>query len=192
MKMILFVAALSLAGCSKKASTSACNDAVGKAVDQMMSRGKAQMAAMRAKLTPDQQKEMDARASKMDEIAGKLKDVFSKDCVEQKWSSDMIACVKAATSQREMAQCNDKLPKDQADKLKADAMQVMMSEMGGMGGMHGMHGGMPHAMPPGGAPAGSAAPEAGSAGGAMGGAGSATEGSAAPAPAAPAPAGSGK
>ena len=191
MKMILFVAALSLAGCSKKATTSQCNSSIGKAVDNMMAQGKARMKAMRDKLPPDQQKMLDDRAAKFDEIATKMKDVMAKDCVDQKWSADVLKCFDTASTREDIQKCQGMLPADQGQKLKADVMQVMMSAMGSMGGMHG---GMPHAMPPGGATAGSAAPapEMGSAGGAMGGAGagSAAEGSAAPAPAAPA--GSGK
>src|SRR5690242_20084198 len=116
MKMILFVAALSLAGCSKKASTSQCNSSIGKAVDNMM--------AMRDKLPPDQQKMLDDRAAKFEEIASKMKDVMAKDCVEQKWSADVLKCFDTASTREDIQKCQGMLPADQGQKLKADVMQV--------------------------------------------------------------------
>jgi hypothetical protein len=53
----------------------------------------------------------------------------------------VIDCVGAATTQPELKACREKLPKESADKLRADEMAVMSSMMGAMGGMrgHGMH-----------------------------------------------------
>ena len=160
MKMIVFVAALAVAGCgSKKASTSQCQDSVGKAIDQMMAQGKSANPAM---------------AAQADAIASKMKEVMAKDCVEQNWSPDVRKCLSSATSRMDIKHCRTMLPPAQAGKVQADLIQARTSAMGGMPGMapHGMmpHGGMappgagaPPSTPGAGAPAGGTAPAPGSA-----------------------------
>jgi hypothetical protein len=98
--------------------------------------------------------------AKIAEASVKLKEVISHRCAEDKWPKDVLDCYASASSQHDMHQCNEKLPKEQRDKLVAELMPVMSSIMGGMrpGGMGGMHT-MGSAAPDGSA----AAPAAGSA-----------------------------
>ncbi|HEY1546525.1 MAG TPA: hypothetical protein VGG28_01830 [Kofleriaceae bacterium] len=155
-------------GCGSKGGDAAqCSAAATKGVDSMM----------KARDTSNAPPEMQ---QKITEMGGKLKDAISKRCAEDKWPKEVIDCVSSATTQPELKACREKLPKEAADKLRADEMAVMSSMMGAMGGMrHGMHGG-----------GGMGGPGSDSTGSAM--AAPAPTGSAvAPAPA-PAPAGSAK
>jgi hypothetical protein len=196
-KTCMMIAALALAGCSKKsAGSSDCASAVDKGVQTMM--------AGSLEHAPEDQKA--GLQAAMKETGDKLKDILTKHCVDDKWSADVVDCYNKATSQPEIRACRTKLPADQAEKIGQEVRQVMMSNgMRGMrgGGMHGGPGGPGGGMgmPPGGggamggAPAGSAgvgsggeptgsAPAgSGSAAGAPGGgsAGGAPAGSAAPA-----------
>lgn len=167
MKTLLLSVLVSLvaAGCGSKGGSAAqCSAAIDKGVETMMGLVKQRMTAMNA---PADQ------IAKVTEGSGKLKEVITKRCTEDKWPKEVIDCYASAASQQDLKGCREKLPKEAADKLRTEEMQVMSSMMGGMRPGRGMMGGM-HTM-------GSAAPE----------------GSAAPAPApesagSAAPAGSAK
>jgi len=168
MKTLLLSVLVSLvaAGCGSKGGSAAqCSAAIDKGVETMMGLVKQRMTAMNA---PADQ------IAKVSEGAGKLKEVITKRCTEDKWPKDAIDCYASASSQQDLKGCREKLPKDSADKLRNEEMQVMSSMMGGMRpgrGMGGMHMMGSAAAPDGSAAApsadpaapGSAAPAAGSA-----------------------------
>ena len=148
MKTILFLAAIALAGCSKKgdSAASACSDAIGKGVDAMMNGGGGEMPpAMKA-------------------AGDTLKKTITNRCVEDKWSAEVIDCYAKATKRADLSACRQKLPPDQGAKLLNDQMKAM-SDMGGMkmhpGGDPGSAAATPPPMPPDGS--GMAPPPAGSA-----------------------------
>jgi hypothetical protein len=155
-------------GCGSKGGDAAqCSAAAEKGVDAMM----------KSRDTSSAPPEMQ---QKITEMGGKLKEAIGKRCAEDKWPKEVIDCVGAASTQPELKACREKLPKEAADKLRADEMQVMSSMMGAMGGMRGMRHGMG---------GGSGMGSGGGDGAGSGMAAPAPSGSAAPAPA-PAPAGS--
>lgn len=192
----MLIAVLALAGCSKKSGGSSdCAAAVDKGVQTMMNAGLDRM--------PEDQKA--AMQAQMKDTGDKLKDIFTKHCVDDKWSAEVLDCYAKATSQPDIRSCRNKLPPEQAEKLGAEIRDVMMSTgMRGLRGHHNMPGGGPGgagggdqggvmgAPPAGGAAAGdpgAAAPAGGSASGAPAAGGSAAAapaGGSAPAPAAPA------
>jgi len=135
MKKILFVTALALVGCSKKAESGAaaaggasCADAVAKAVGAMPGGG---------------------------EVSEKLKTILTARCTEDKWAADVIKCYATeATDMASMKKCRGMLPPEQQQRLMGEIRAAMMGAAGGGGGpMHGgaapMGGG---AAPMGGAP----------------------------------------
>jgi hypothetical protein len=162
-------------GCGSKGGDAAqCSAAAEKGVTTMQNAVKARAPST---ATPEQ-------VAQITDGIGKLKDVLVKHCTEDKWPKDVIDCYGNASSQQEFKACREKLPKDAADKLRADEMQVMSSMMGAMGGMrgHGMRMGGGSGMGAGGDSTGSAVAAPAPVGSAV-----------APAPAptpAPAPAGS--
>lgn len=98
------------------------------------------------------------------DMAGKIKDVITKHCTDDKWPKEVTDCFAAAKEKHEARACMEKLPKDAQEKFQADMMPIMMGAMGKA--MENMGSGMP--TPPTMAPAGSdmggsAAPAAGSA-----------------------------
>jgi hypothetical protein len=122
------------AGCGSKGGDPAqCSAAAEKGVAAMQEAVKSNAASKGA--TPDQ-------VAQITDGIGKLKDVLVKHCTEDKWPKDVIDCYGKASTQPEFKACREKLPKEAADKLRADEMQVMSSMMGAMGGMR--HGGMHH------------------------------------------------
>ena len=139
MKMIAIVVVAAM-GCGNKSSgTNACADAIGKAVDQMTSVRK----DVTAKLPADQKAKLEERATRMDEMTGKLKGAITKRCVEDQWAAAVIDCYATASSMPGMKACRDKLPPEQSAKLKADEMAVMMGAMGGDAAPHPDPGPMP-------------------------------------------------
>ncbi len=143
--LLLLSLCLALVGCGSKGGSAAeCGAAVNKGVDTMMGLVKTRMESMNV---PAEQ------IAKVGEGGAKLKEVITKRCTEDKWSKDVMDCYASATSQQDLKGCREKLPKEQADKLHNEEMQVMASMMGGMRpgrGMHGMNmnGGSGMMMPP--------------------------------------------
>ncbi|HEX4452085.1 MAG TPA: hypothetical protein VH143_14500 [Kofleriaceae bacterium] len=118
-----------VAGCGSKGGDPAqCSAAAEKGVATMVTAVKARAESTGA--TPEQ-------VTQITDGIGKLKDVLVKHCTEDKWPKAVIDCYGAASSQPEFKACREKLPKEAADKLRADEMQVMSSMMGAMGGMRG-------------------------------------------------------
>jgi hypothetical protein len=79
------------------------------------------------------------------DMAGKIKDVITKHCNDDKWPKEATDCFGAAKSDHEAKACAEKLPKDAQEKLMTDMMPIMMGAMGKA--MENMGSGMP-AMPP--------------------------------------------
>jgi hypothetical protein len=185
--MLALALALSLfAGCKKGGSAaSQCSDAVTKSVDKMIAARKQRLDEQGSALPPELKARMEERSKKMDEVSGALKQAMTNRCTEDKWSADVIKCYDGAGSMEEIRKCRQMLPADQAQKLQAEEMQVMMKAMGGQPGMGGPGmGGMPGHPDMGGGTTTAVPPTA---------PGSATiEGSAGAAVPAPAPAGSAK
>jgi hypothetical protein len=118
-------------GCGSKGGDAAqCSAAAEKGVTTMQAAVKARAPSS---ATPEQ-------VAQITDGIGKLKDVLVKHCTEDKWPKDVIDCYSNASSQQEFKACRERLPKEAADKLRADEMQVMSSMMGAMGGMRGMRG----------------------------------------------------
>jgi len=136
---------LAVAACGNKGGggASACADAVGKGVDQMIAAGKAKADSMGSNGGP-------AMAQAMESTAAKLKTVMTNRCAEDKWPDDIIKCYAAATSMPALKECRNKLPPEQKAKVQQEIMQVMMAGGGMGGGMGGpgMGGHPGGAMPP--------------------------------------------
>jgi hypothetical protein len=141
--LLLLSLCVALVGCGSKGGSAAeCGAAVNKGVDTMMGLVKTRMESMN--VPADQ-------IAKVGEGGAKLKEVITKRCTEDKWSKDVMDCYASAASQADLKSCREKLPKEQADKLHNEEMQVMASMMGGMRpgrGMHGMMGGSGMTMSP--------------------------------------------
>ncbi len=171
MKMIVFVALLAAAGCSKKAASD-CDASIAKGMDSFE-------AAVKASMSNPQMQE-----NRMTMLT-KLRGTLTQRCNEDKWPAEVVTCFTTVASMKDMQACQAKLSEEQRTKLIAEIRQVMMSSMGSMRMPNGVPG-----HPPGLAPGGSGAPET------TGGAPGAPAGSAAPpagsaaAPTSPAPAGS--
>jgi hypothetical protein len=161
MKMIVFVALLAAAGCSKK--TADCEASIGKGMDNLEASVKA------AKSNPQMQ---DNRLT----VLTKLRGTLTQRCNEDKWPAEVVSCFATVVSMKDMQGCQAKLSNDQRSKLVTEIRQVMVGSMGAMR----MPGGVP-GHPPMLAP--------GSAGGAPGAPGGDTPGS--PAGSAAAPGGAG-
>ncbi len=120
-------------------------------------------------------------ADKATKWTGKLKEVMTASCKEDKWPSSIMSCVMKAKDDKAIDACGDGMKGDKAMEEKMmKRMQPLMDEMmkDMMGAMGGAAGGDPA-----GAGAGSAAPTGDTAGSAAGSAAPAgdTAGSAAPA-----------
>ncbi len=175
MKMIVFVALLAAAGCSKKKSD--CEVLVGKGIANFAPQVKTSAAS------PQIQQD------KLDRL-DKLKGALTQRCTTDKWAPEAVACFASVSSLPAMQACQAKLTAEQHTKLNEDLREIMMSSMGGRTpGGAAEHPSTPPGSGPG-EPGGSGAAPAGAGaaptGAAPAGAGAAPEGSAA----APAPAGS--
>lgn len=128
MKLVLFVSALALVGCSKKeeggAGSDPCGAAINKAVDKMIaSRGSAAPPAMT-------------------EIAEKLRTLMTQHCRDDKWPADVITCFSNASDQPSIKKCRQQLPPDMSQKLQTDIIKVMSAGARDNVRMHGGGGGM--------------------------------------------------
>ena len=90
--MRLVVIVIVLAACSKKPD---CASAVSGAVDRMVSDAKARM-------PPN-------AAANIARVVPKMKEVITATCVEDKWPSEVIACISKASSQSELNECDKQL-----------------------------------------------------------------------------------
>lgn len=180
-KMIVLVALLAAAGCSKKGSD--CDASISKGMNNFISAIKTR--------EPNPQ-----RQETLLNVVGKLKTTLTQRCNEDTWAPEAVTCFTTVSSQPEVRACEDKLTKEQHTKLTKELMQIMMESRmpSGVAGHPPMLAGSgdPGAGGPGGSvtvPAGSAAP-AGSATAPTGSAVAPTGSAPAPAGSAPAPAGS--
>jgi hypothetical protein len=116
---IVFVAALSLAalGCKKGADC-------GKAMDNSMELGKADMAKMPG----------------AEGMMGKLKDLGVQRCTDDKWSAEVVQCMIDAKTKDDGKTCYSKLTPEQQGKMNKAAMEIMMPTHGA-GHMAGAAGG---------------------------------------------------
>ena len=163
MKMIVFVALLAAAGCSKKKSD--CEVSIGQGIENLMPKEK-------SSAPPEIQESKLARLTK-------VKEALVQRCTTDKWAPEALACFATVSSLQAMKACEAKLTGEQHTKLDEALREIFMSTMNGR--MPGGPSGNP-STPPGsgsGDPGGPAAAPAGS--------GAAPAGSAPPA--APAPAG---
>jgi hypothetical protein len=137
--MLALALALSVfAGCKKGGSAaSQCSDAVTKSVDKMIASRKQRLDEQGSNLPPELKARMEERSKKMDEVSGALKQAMTNRCTEDKWSADVLKCYEGAGSMEDIRKCRGMLPADQAQKLQAEEMQVMMKAMGGQPGMGG-------------------------------------------------------
>ncbi len=114
MKMIVLVALLASAACSKK--TADCDASITKGMDNfattVKSRAPAQM--QQTMLT----------------VVGKLKTTLVGRCTQDGWSPEVGTCFETVSSQKEVQACLGKLPEDQRTKVTGEIRQVMMSSMG--------------------------------------------------------------
>lgn len=125
MKMIVFVAALALAACSKDSGNagqgSATTAAAGATCEQA---GTNAVSALPA-------------TGPAAAIQAKLKEVITTRCNEDKWPAASIDCY--ANQVKDMAgmkKCRATLPQEQQQKLLNMIRGVMMGAMGGDGPMH--------------------------------------------------------
>ena len=165
MKMIVFVALLAAAGCSKKKSD--CEVSIAQGIANFAPTIKTSAAS------PQIQEDKLARLDK-------LKGALTLRCTTDKWAPEAVACFASVTSLQAMKACEAKLTGEQHTKLDEDVREIFMSSMGGR--MPGGPAGNP-STPPGSGSGDQGGPAAGPAG-----SGAAPGGSAPPA--APAPAGS--
>jgi len=163
MKMIVFVALLAAAGCSKKKSD--CEVSIGQGIENFAPKVKTSAAS------PQIQEDKLGRLDK-------LKGALTQRCTTDKWAPEVVACFATVSSLPAMQACEAKLTSEQHTKLDEDLRDVFMSSMGGR--PSGGPAGQPSTPPGSGGPG-----DPGGAGAAPAGAGAAPEGSAA----APAPAG---
>jgi len=124
MKMLLLIAALAMAGCSKKSDAGsaqaggagACGDAIAKAVGAMPGGPGA------------------------GDVQAKLKTILTTRCTEDKWPAAVVDCYATkATDMASMKQCRELLPPDQQQAVMGEIRAVMMGA-GGAGPMHGAGG----------------------------------------------------
>ena len=189
MKMIVFVALLAAAGCSKKKPAD-CDSAISKGVDNFASEIKKGTA------------KPEIQANKL-AILDKIRTTLTQRCTEDKWAPEAQACFASSSSMPAMQLCQKKLTDEQRTKLNDDLREITMNQMGkrmppdvaghpatlsGSGGAGDTGGAAVAPAGAGAAPAGGGAAPAG-AGTAPAGGGAAGD-SAAPAAPAPAPAGS--
>ena len=109
---------LALAACGGKKDnapdpSAACGEAAKAATDALIA------PAVGDPNVPAEQKTV------MKDKGGKLQAVLQKRCVEDKWSADVIACYRAATSMNDMRGCRAKLPADQGQKVLSEEVGVM-------------------------------------------------------------------
>jgi hypothetical protein len=114
-KMMLVLLVAAACGGKKGADPARCKEVAAGAVDRMTG------AVTSNAGLPD-----DAKAQ-MKEKGEKLKDVITKHCTEDNWSSEVLDCYAKAGTMPEIRTCRMKLPEDLAKKLQADELAVMMS-----------------------------------------------------------------
>jgi len=169
MKMIVFVALLAAAGCSKK-SGSDCAAAISKGIENF---------APKVKMGATDPQIQEGKMAMLE----KLKGTLVQRCIADKWAPEVLSCFHTVANLTVMKVCQAQLTSEQRTKLDADLHEVQMNMMGGR--MPGDMAGQPSAPPGPEAPGGSAAAPAGSAAAPAGSAAApAPAGSAAPEPAA--------
>ena len=117
MKMIVLALVLAAAACSKKSND--CEPAITKAVDTAMEAGK------RRAMNPQMQERIASMGQRM-------KTSFIKRCVDDKWPSEIVACISKATSQKELLECESKLTEEQKNHLREDRQAAMEAERASM------------------------------------------------------------
>jgi hypothetical protein len=106
--MRIWILVLALAGCGKPTT---CASAIFGAVDRMVADAKGHM-------TP-------AAAANILRIEDDLKSVLTRACVEDKWESDVIACIDKAKNQHDLDVCDHQLTKAQRDSEHKRMDEVM-------------------------------------------------------------------
>ena len=142
MKMIVLVAVLAAAACSKKRSD--CDAAIAKAMDNFAASIKAD--------SPNPQVQ-DTRLH----VIGKLRGTLTQRCTEDKWPAEVVSCFATVVAMKDMQACQARLAEAQRTKLLAEIRQVMMGSMGPRMMPSGMAG-HPATLAGSGAPSGAAAP----------------------------------
>jgi hypothetical protein len=163
MKMIVLVAVLAAAGCSKKRSD--CDAAIAKAMDSFAASIKAD--------SPNPQVQ-ETRLT----VIGKLRGTLTQRCTEDKWPAEVVSCFTTVVGMKDMQACQAKLNEAQRTRLLTEIRQVMMGSMGQRMMPSGMAG-HPAMLAGSGAPGGAAVPAGSAVPPAAGSAASTTSGSAA-------------
>jgi hypothetical protein len=131
--IVIALGALLVAPACKKSDTTDCAGAIAKGVDQLRTRRKDRMAIHSADLTPGAKAEFDAQAKVMEAYSAKLKTALTTRCTEDKWPSEVIDCYESTSSPDDMRKCRQKLPAEQADRVRTEEVALMRSMDTGSG-----------------------------------------------------------
>jgi hypothetical protein len=115
MKMIMFVALLAAAGCSKKGSD--CEVSIGQGIEGFA-------ATIKAKAPNPQIQE-----SKLG-MLGKLRGTLTQRCTEDKWAPEVVSCFATVAAMKDMQACQQKLSTDQRTRLLQEVRGIMVTSMG--------------------------------------------------------------